>query len=91
MKDLFLMDNTIIELIGLTAGVVTSAGFLPQLFRGYKTKKLEDISYFMPIVLAIGMTLWFFYGFLLNAIAIMVANAFSVGCSLVLIFMKKIY
>ena len=55
------------------------------------TKKLEDVSYFMPIVLAFGMTLWFIYGFFLEAIAIMVANTFGVFCCIILIIMKKRY
>ena len=80
-----------IEILGLIAGVITSAGFLPQLFKGYKTKKLDDVSYFMPIVLAIGMSLWFFYGHLINSIAVMAANAFSISCSLILVVMKKKY
>jgi len=84
------MDPTI-ELIGLLAGAITSAGFLPQLYRGFKTKKLEDVSYFMPIVLAIGMSIWFFYGFLINSFAVMAANAFSITCSIILILLKKKY
>ena len=84
------MDSTL-ELFGLIAGAITSMGFIPQLIRGYKTKKLEDISYFMPIVLAIGMTMWFVYGFLLDAIAVMIANLFGVTCCLILITMKKRY
>jgi len=81
----------IIEILGLIAGVITSSGFLPQLFKGYRTKKLEDLSYFMPMVLAIGMTMWFIYGYLINSIAIMAANAFSIGCSISLIIMKLKY
>jgi MtN3 and saliva related transmembrane protein len=84
------MDPTI-EAIGLLAAAITSAGFLPQIFKGYKTKKLDDISYFMPIVLAVGMTIWLIYGILLNAIAIIVANIFSTSCSIILIIMKKKY
>jgi len=85
------MDSTSLELFGLLAGAVTSMGFIPQLVRGYKTKKLDDISYFMPIVLAFGMTLWFIYGLLQEALAVMVANVFGVGCCLILISMKKMY
>ena len=88
---MYLMDSTSLELFGLLAGAVTSMGFIPQLIRGYKTKKLDDISYFMPIVLAFGMTLWFIYGLLQEALAVMVANVFGVGCCLVLISMKKMY
>jgi len=85
------MDFNALELFGLVAGAVTSAGFIPQLIRGYRTKKLEDVSYFMPIVLTAGMTLWFIYGLFLNAFAVIVANIFGVVCCLTLIIMKKIY
>ncbi|MCK5559292.1 MAG: hypothetical protein KAJ51_01820, partial [Thermoplasmata archaeon] len=74
------MDSTALEIMGLIAGAVTSIGFIPQLIKGYRTKRLEDVSYFMPIVLAFGMTLWFIYGFFFKAIAIMAANAFGVSC-----------
>jgi len=84
------MDSTL-ELFGLIAGAVTSIGFIPQLIKGYKTKRLEDISYFMPIVLAIGMTMWFIYGFLISAIAVIIANIFGVSCCLILIGLKKKY
>jgi len=80
-----------LEILGLFAGAITSIGFLPQIIQGYKTKKLDDVSIYMPLVLAAGMTLWFIYGFLLNALAIMIANAFGVTCCLILITMKKIY
>ena len=78
-------------LLGLLAGGITSLGFIPQLFRGYKTKKLDDISYFMPIVLSIGMGIWLLYGILRDDLAIIVANVFAIGCNFVLISMKKIY
>ena len=84
------MDPSL-EILGLIAGAVTSMGYLPQLFKGYKTKKLMDISYYMPGVLAIGMALWLIYGIFLNAIAVIVANAFGISCSIVLIIMKKKY
>ena len=85
------MDAIIIELIGLIAAFITSIGFLPQIIKGFKTKKLDDISYFMPIVLAIGMTLWLIYGILKGSIAIIAANIFSISCSISLIIMKKRY
>lgn len=85
------MDSAALELFGLFAGAVTSMGFIPQLVKGYRTKKLKDVSYFMPIVLAIGMTMWLIYGFFSEALAIIIANAFGIGCCLTLIVMKKKY
>ena len=77
--------------LGLIAGAVTSMGFIPQLIRGYRTKELDDVSYFMPSILAVGMSLWFLYGFFVQEFPIIVANAFGIGCCIVLLVMKKIY
>ena len=77
--------------LGLIAGAVTSMGFIPQLIRGYRTKELDDVSYFMPSILAAGMSLWFLYGFFVQEFPIIVANAFGIGCCIVLLVMKKIY
>ncbi|MFW6121267.1 MAG: SemiSWEET family sugar transporter [Petrotogales bacterium] len=85
------MDSTTIEIFGLIAGAITSMGFIPQLVKGYRTKKLEDVSYYMPMVLAVGMSLWFIYGVFLGGLAIIIANAFGIGCCIFLITMKKIY
>ncbi len=80
-----------ITIIGLIAGAITSFGFIPQIVKGLKTKKLEDVSYYMPIVLAIGMTLWLIYGLIQNDIAIVSANVFGTACNVIIIAMKKKY
>jgi MtN3 and saliva related transmembrane protein len=77
--------------LGILAGGITSFGFIPQLVKGYKTKKLQDVSYLMPMVLIFGMTLWLLYGIFRWDFAIIVANIFAVGCNVTLILMKKIY
>lgn len=77
--------------LGLLAGTITSSGFLPQIVRGYRTKKLDDVSYWMPLVLAIGMSLWLAYGLIINDFAIIATNIFGVACNVSLIGMKKRY
>jgi MtN3 and saliva related transmembrane protein len=73
------------------AGGITSLGFIPQLIKGYQTKKLDDISYLMPIVLAFGMLLWLIYGIFLSDLPIIAANIFGIGCNITLVVMKKYY
>ena len=85
------MDYDIFTFLGFIAGIVTSFGFIPQLIRGYQTKKLHDISYWMPMILALGMLLWLLYGVIRYDIAIIAANAFGVSCNILLIGMKKWY
>jgi len=85
------MDFDVFTLLGFAAGAVTSIGFIPQLIRGYRTKKLHDVSYWMPLILASGMLLWLIYGFFRNDIAIIVANSLGVTCNILLMTMKKWY
>lgn len=80
-----------LELFGVIAGAITSMGFIPQLVKGYRTKKLDDVSYLMPIVLIIGMTMWFVYGLLQSALAVVIANTVGVGSCCVLLLMKRKY
>ncbi len=78
-------------LIGLIAGALTSFGFVPQIVKGLKTKKMEDVSYYMPAILAIGMSLWLVYGLLRHDIAIIAANIFGTTCNVIIVAMKRIY
>jgi len=78
-------------ILGLLAGGITSAGFIPQLVRGFRTKKLDDVSYYMPLVLIIGMSLWLFYGMMRRDLSIVVANVVGVSCNAILLIMKKVY
>jgi MtN3 and saliva related transmembrane protein len=78
-------------ILGLLAGGVVSIGFVPQLARGYRTKKMDDVSYYMPLVLTFGMALWIIYGAFRNDLAIIATNVVGVGCNIALIGMKKFY
>ena len=91
LDELLFMSVDIFTWLGFAAGAITSIGFLPQLIKGFKTKSLHDVSYWMPLVLAAGMTLWLAYGILRNDIAIIAANTFGVGCNILLILLKKWY
>ena len=83
------MDAVII--LGLTAGVITSISFVPQILKAYQTKKLEDVSYTMYLILTIGLILWLMYGILIEEMPVIAANAFGVGCCLFTIGLKYLY
>jgi MtN3 and saliva related transmembrane protein len=85
------MDIDLFTFLGFTAGAVTSVGFIPQLIKGYRTKKLSDVSYWMPTVITFGMCLWLLYGIIRNDITIIIANSFGAMCNVSLIIMKKHY
>ncbi len=47
-----------VNAIGLTAGALTTAAFLPQVVKTWKTRSTKDISLGMFLVLCSGIALW---------------------------------
>ena len=73
--------------IGIAAGVLTSFSLLPQLIKIIREKKAEDISYFMLIILVLGLGTWIWYGALREDLPIILTNSFSLLINtLVIIF-----
>ena len=77
--------------IGLLAGTLTTAGFIPQIVKSLRTKKVEDVSVFQPVVLLTGMVFWITYGFFLEDPAIILANFISFILNAWLIILKFKY
>lgn len=81
----------VLSILGIIAGAIVLSGFIPQIYKGYRTKKLDDLSYFMIIFLSIGMFLWVVYGIIRKDIAIILTNIIGVTLNLILLFMKFHY
>jgi len=77
--------------IGLIAGTLTTAGYIPQIVKGYRTKKLDDVSYLLLLLLGTGMTLWLVYGLLLVSLPLIISNTIATGLVVLLILMKHRY
>jgi MtN3 and saliva related transmembrane protein len=77
--------------LAFLAGALTSTGYLPQIIKGLRTKRLEDVSLLMPAVLGIGMFLWLVYGVVREDPAIIVANVVGSSLTAVLVVMKVRY
>lgn len=61
--------------VGLVAGALTSTSFLPQIVKGWRTKRLADVSPTMLAIMALGLSLWLAYGLARGDTAIIAANA----------------
>jgi MtN3 and saliva related transmembrane protein len=79
------------EIIGLVAAVLTTASFLPQVFKTYKTKNTSGLSLTMYIVFFIGVVLWSVYGVFINSLSVILANSITAILALYLIYMKLKY
>ncbi len=80
-----------LTVIGLLAGLITTLGFVPQVVKGYRSGRMEDVSLIMPAVLMVGMGLWLVYGIFLNDLPIVLWNAVSIALNAVMIFLKLRY
>ena len=77
-----------IEIIGLIAGTLSTAAFVPQVFKAWKEKSTKDISLAMYLVLTIGLSLWLYYGFSIESLPIILANAITLLLVLSMVFLK---
>jgi MtN3 and saliva related transmembrane protein len=81
----------IIQIIGLTAGVLTASSLLPQLIKTIKEKKAEDISIVMLLILLSGICLWIVYGIKRNDFPIIATNSFSLLLNIIMIVLRIKY
>ncbi|WP_027126435.1 SemiSWEET family sugar transporter [Gelidibacter mesophilus] len=65
------------EIIGILAGVFTTLGVLPQIIKAIRTKKVNDVSPLMFIVLCLGVGFWIVYGILKMDWPIILTNSIS--------------
>lgn len=80
-----------IQILGIVAGLCTSASLVPQLVKVWKEKEAEDVSLWMLAVLMSGLILWVVYGFLRKDIPIIATNIFSVLVNASLIVLRIKY
>ncbi len=79
------------KVVGIIAAVCTTSGFIPQIIRGLRTKRLDDVSPCMCMLLIFGLSMWFSYGVHLKDMIIIVANAFGVLFSIIIIILRYKY
>jgi len=77
--------------LAFVAGALTSTGYIPQIVKGYRTRKLDDVSLIMPAVLGFGMFLWLIYGLARDDPAIIAANVIGASLTTFLVLMKMRY
>lgn len=82
------MSDFSVNLVGMLAGVLTSISLLPQLLKIFRTGKVRDISFYMYLILASGISLWIIYGFLISSIPIILANILSLVFCVVILLNK---
>ena len=74
--------------LGFIAGILTTAGNVPQVIKTYRVRSAEGLSFKMLVTLASGLALWTLYGSLMRSLPIVLANGVGFAMFLALIAMK---
>ena len=80
-----------VDILGYSAGAITSLTFLPQVIKTWKLKSARDVSLLMFVIAAINEVMWIVYGALLNNWVIILTNAIVLAMSLTIIYLKLRY
>ena len=79
------------ETIGFAAAILTTAAFLPQVYKTWKTKDVSGLSLPMLFIFFLGIVLWLVYGILKDSPSMIFANSVTVISAFLLLFFKIRY
>lgn len=79
------------ELIGFAAAILTTAAFLPQVYKTWRTKDVSGLSLPMLLIFFVGIVLWFIYGLLIDSPSMIFANSITAVSSFLLLYFKIVY
>ena len=82
---------TYIDILGVVAAILTTAAYVPQVYKTWKQKSTKDISLVMYLVLLTGVLLWLVYGFYIESVPIILANCVTAVLVLFVLIMKLKY
>jgi len=77
-----------IEVTGLVASGLSSLTFVPQVYRAWKTRSVDDLSLLMMFFIFTSTILWLIYGFGRNSLPVIICNGIILALSIVLIYFK---
>jgi MtN3 and saliva related transmembrane protein len=80
-----------IEILGLVAATLTTAAFVPQVYKTWRQRSTKDISLTMYLVMFVGVVLWCIYGMMIESLPVTLANAVTALLLFVMLVMKLRY
>ena len=79
------------SILGVAAGILILTGWVEQIYKGYKTKSLKDVSRFLMIFISAGAILWLIYGIIVSDVFIIGTNIAAILLMMIVLGMKKRY
>lgn len=81
--------NSLVTVIGVLAAIGTTACWLPQVFKTWKTRSADDFSWTYLAMLIGGVACWIAYGFLRKDWVVVGANAATLVLVLIVTWVKQ--
>ena len=85
------VDGVLLTILGVSAGILILTGWVEQVYKGYKTKSMKDISKFLMIFIAAGSILWLVYGEIVSDVFIIGTNIAGLILMIIVSAMKRRY
>ncbi len=77
-----------IEIAGHTGAFLSSVTFIPQVYKVWQTKSVNDLSLTMMLIVFTSTLIWLVYGIALDLWPVILANSIICFLSLLLIYFK---
>ena len=85
------MSDTLVPIVGVLATVFAISSTVPQIIKGIKTRKMDDVSALLIMALIVGLSLWVVYGVAKSDIVIIGGNSVGVLLNAILLLLKIKY
>lgn len=86
-----MIEDIWVSILGSVAAALVTGSFVPQVIRGYRTKSLNDVSYWLMITICVGLCLWIVYGMIKQDWVIIGANISTIALNVILLGLKIKY
>jgi MtN3 and saliva related transmembrane protein len=76
------------ELFGYLAAATTTASFLPQVVKVWRSGSAKDVSFWMYVLFSAGVALWLIYGVQIHSLPVILANGLTLAQTLLILLVK---
>lgn len=77
-----------VEIIGLVAGFLTTAAYMPQVLKVWRSRSARDVSLGMFSLMVVGIMFWLAYGLMIEDIPLILANLVTLLLTGVILALK---
>jgi MtN3 and saliva related transmembrane protein len=82
------MKPIIVDIIGYMAAFAGTILMLPQVFKTYRSRHVDDLSLVMLVIYLVNCCLWGTYGFFLHSVPMLICNGIALLIGMILLIMK---